>query len=175
MTAVVVPTLLGSVARCRRGARAHRGAVSREPRSKSAVRDPQRFHRLPNGDRGRRRGDPGGSNSRHQDAERQVWKWRDRCVLPLPPPAALESEPRRVDGLGAEAREAGAVQHVPSRRRTRRVQRRSSATRAWLSVVRYVITLDSDTVLPRGCGAAARRNDRASAEPRGVRSDASAA
>ena len=46
---------------------------------------------------------------------------RRRRVLPLPPAAALESEPGRVDGLGAEARQARRVQPLPPRRRRGRV------------------------------------------------------
>ena len=55
-------------------------------------------------------------------------------LLPVPSAAAVESEPRRVDGLGAEARQAGRVQPLPARRRERRVlerrgrHRRRSAT-----------------------------------------------
>ena len=39
----------------------------------------------------------------------------------------------------------------------------------WLRAVRYVITLDADTVLPRGAAARAHRHDRASAQSRRVR------
>ena len=55
----------------------------------------------------------------------------------------------RVDGLGAEARQAGGVQPVRAGAAgTRRFSRRSWATWSRSASVRYVITLDADTVLP---------------------------
>ena len=53
--------------------------------------------------------------------------------------------------------------------RRRIASRSSSATTAVLSSVKYVITLDTDTQLPRDVGATVRRRDGASAEPRALR------
>ena len=52
---------------------------------------------------------------------------------------------------------------------------RASATSAILPQVRYCITLDSDTRLPRDAARAAHRHHHASAEPAVVRSAPSAA
>ena len=76
----------------------------------------------------------------------------------------------RVDGLGAEARQAGRVQPLraaAARAEAFSVDRR--ATSAPLRAVRYVITLDADTVLPPDAAPLAGRHAGASAQPRRVR------
>ena len=82
-------------------------------------------------------------------AERQVRRRRSRRrLLPVPSRAPLEPTRRRVDGLGAQARQA----RGRSTRRSaasRRFRRRSSVPSIGLRDVKYVIALDSDTELPR--------------------------
>ena len=85
----------------------------------------------------------------------------DRHLLPLPPAAALERAGRRLDGLRAQARQAGGPERAAARR-TRIASPRSSATRRVLPEVRYVITLDTDTQLPRD---SARRDGRGAGPP----------
>ena len=92
-------------------------------------------------------------------------------VLPLPSPAPLESARGRVDGMGAEARQARRVQplraHAARARRSRIVEGDPTPMRS----VRYVITLDADTVLPPDAapllvGALAHPLNRAVYDPR---------
>ena len=74
------------------------------------------------------------------------------AILPLPPPPRLERERGALDGLGAQARQAARAQ-PPAARRDRHVVHRSTAARPSRRRVRYVITLDADTQLPRGAAA----------------------
>ncbi len=71
-----------------------------------------------------------------------------RPVLPLPPRAALERVRGPVDGVGAQAREARGAQPPPARR-DRHELRPSGRGPLDPASVRYVLTLDSDTRLPR--------------------------
>ena len=80
-------------------------------------------------------------NARHAPASA-------RRLLPLPPAAPVERAAGRLDGMGAEARQAGAVQPLPARRGARTRSPRSRGAPRRSRGVRYVITLDSDTVLP---------------------------
>ena len=147
-TAVVVPTLFGSVDAVRealenlevqflanREAHLHFAVLS--DFTDSPDRDP----------RGRRR-DPRGRRRGRARAERPLRRRPGRRVLSLPPPAPWNPQRGRLDGVGAEARQAGRVQPVPARQGDGRLLARSSATSSRSQSVRYVITLDSDTVLP---------------------------
>ena len=87
------------------------------------------------------------SNRRHADG-------RGGQLLPAPSPAPLEPPPGRLDGLGAQARQAGRAQPPAARRRAGPASLRLVGDDAALRDVRYVITLDTDTQLPRD---AARR------------------
>ena len=73
---------------------------------------------------------------------------RADIFLSLSPCAPLERPGRRLDGLRAEARQAGRSERHAARR-ARTVSRRSSARPRSCTGVRYVITLDTDTQLPR--------------------------
>ena len=148
-TAVVDPDAVRQRRGGARGARAPRGAVPRQPRGAPALRRAQRLHR-----RGHARRAPDDDAILAAAVEgvralnARYAAGRAGRVLPLPPAAALESAAGRVDGLGAQARQARRVQPLPARRRDGRVLARSSATSSALRDVRYVITLDADTVLP---------------------------
>ena len=90
-------------------------------------------------------------------------------VLPLPPPAPMESARGRVDGMGAEARQARRVQPLRPR----------PARATAFSVVEGDLDADAERALrhhprlrhraPAGRGAAARRRHGAPAQPRRVR------
>ena len=80
----------------------------------------------------------------------------DRHFLPLPSPAPLERAGRRVDGLRAQARQTHRIQR-PAARGQRIGSPQIVGDTTVLPQVRYVITLDTDTQLPRD---AARRNGR---------------
>ena len=70
-------------------------------------------------------------------------------LLPPLPPSPLESRGGEVDGLGAEAGEAGGVQSLhPGGGGGLHHDPRGHAAPA--GCLRYVITLDADTILPRG-------------------------
>ena len=99
-------------------------------------------------------------------------------VLPLPPPPPLESARGRVDGVGAEAGQARRVQPVRAGRRARAPSPSIVGDLEPIRSVRYVITLDADTVLPPDAapllvGALAHPLNRAvydpDARPRGAR------
>ena len=75
---------------------------------------------------------------------------KGRHVLPVPSPAPLESARADLDGLRAQARQAGGPEFaVCAAAVTGVASRSSSARRTVLSDVKYVITLDTDTQLPR--------------------------
>ena len=81
-----------------------------------------------------------------------------------------------MDGLGTQARQAARTEPAAARRDRHELSWRSTARAPAVPAgVRYVITLDADTRLPRGRGAAAGRQDGASAQPPAVRRRASAA
>ena len=77
-----------------------------------------------------------------------------------------------MDGLGAQARQAARTQPAAARRERHDLpaDRRPRPPVAAPADVRYVITLDADTRLPRGSGAAPDRQDGAPAEPAALRS-----
>ena len=109
-TIVVVPLLLDSAASGARRARASRGAVSRESRSRDSLRAAQRLPRRAPPRRCRRRGDRRGGGGGRARAEP---RYADcAAVLSLPSPAAVERARRRLDGMGAQARQARRVQRV---------------------------------------------------------------
>ena len=165
MTAVVVPTLLGSV-------RAVEEALEHLEVQYLANRDPnlhsQRLHRFTNRASSRRRGNTHRRISGNQSAERQVQERGGGCVFPLSSSSSLESEAEGVDGLGEEARQARAVQQVPAGRGERRVHHRHRRHQS-----AQVRSLRNHARLRHGlaarCSAAAGGNDRASAEPRALR------
>ena len=76
----------------------------------------------------------------------------------------------RVDGLGAQARQARRVQPVPARRRDGRVLH--DRRRLAVAARRATPSRSTPTRAAARRGAAARRRDRASAQPRRVRPDA---
>ena len=84
-------------------------------------------------------------------AEQRIAELNDKygpLVLPLPPPAALEPRGTGVDGIRAQAGEAGRPERAAPRRADGRFSRVVGDT-SILPQVKYVITLDADTQLPR--------------------------
>ena len=73
---------------------------------------------------------------------------RTDIFYPLPSPAALERPGQGLDGLRTQARQAGGVQRPAARTGRDRFAEIVGDT-AMLREVRYVITLDTDTQLPR--------------------------
>ena len=111
----------------------------------------------------------------HQRAERTLSRPARRLLRALSPSAHLQRPPGRVDGLGAQARQAARPQQV-SRRRIRRIPVKAGGVSAsGKRHVRYIITLDSDTQLPRGTaarrmiGAMSHPLNRAVIDPRAAR------
>ncbi len=162
-TLVVVPTMLGSAAGRRRAGRGARGALPRQPRPQPALRAADRLPRrrrastCPRDDGAARAGAPRASRRSTRSTGRRRRARRHR-LLPVPPPAPLERARARVDGPRAQARQAGRAERAAARQAARRALRRaSSATPRALPAVRYVITLDTDTQLPRDAARAARR------------------
>ena len=100
--------------------------------------------------RGRRRRSSPPRSTGVRGAERAVRARRRRTPFYLfHRPRRWNPQRGRVDGLGAEARQAGRVQPLP-RPAARRARSRPivGRRRARSAAVRYVITLDADTVLP---------------------------
>ena len=127
-TAVVVPTLFGSVEAVRE-ALEHlevQFLANREAHLHFAVLSD--FTDAPTETRDDDAGDRGGRGARASARSTPGTATGEDAVLPVPPAAALEPEPGRVDGLGAEARQAGRVQPLPARRRAARRSRASWAT-----------------------------------------------
>ena len=165
---VAIPMLLTDEAEIRGGRR----SGSRSTTSPIRIRE-LRFALLsdwsdaPSETHARRRGPPRGGARRDPGAQRAArTRGRGRRpLLGLPPPPPLERRRRRLDGLGAQARKARASSTAScAARRTRPSclpERRAPRPPA----VRYVITLDADTRLPREAARALGRHDRASAEP----------
>ena len=89
---------------------------------------------------------------------------RDRFFL-LHRPRRWNAREGVLDGLRAQARQAGRPQRAAARRRRATASRASSATCALLAGVRYVITLDTDTQLPRDAARQFVGDHGASAEP----------
>jgi cyclic beta-1,2-glucan synthetase len=69
-------------------------------------------------------------------------------LLPLPPAAPLEPGGRPVDGIRTQTRETHGVQLAPARR-LRGCFSEISGETGILPAIKYVITLDTDTQLPR--------------------------
>ncbi len=137
----------------RRGAlRAAGTALPRKPRPATAVRAPHRLGGRADGNGAERRRTREGRDRRHSEAERTPRPRRLAAVLPVPPQAAVQPVRRRVDGLGAER---GKLEEFNRLLRgatdTSYVVRTGDASKL---EVRFVLTLDADTVLPRD---AARR------------------
>ena len=139
--------------------------------------DPRARVRAPHGRRGleddaattRRLLDERGARDR--GAQRQARQGRRGPVSPPAPRAALERRRGALHGLGAQARQARGAQSPAPRATRTRASRATSATPAGLVGIRFVITLDSDTQLPMGTRAPARRPPRAPAQPRRLRRD----
>ncbi len=72
-----------------------------------------------------------------------------RYLLPLSSPAPLESQRADLDGLRAQARQACGTECASCAAAPGIASHSSSVTTAVLSNVKYVITLDTDTQLPR--------------------------
>ncbi len=142
-------------ARRRRAGRAHRGAGARQPRSAHPLRHPQRLRRHDR--RATRPATPRCSNAPAPASRRSNAKYRRRARRPL-----LPLPPRRASGTQASRRGwAGSASAARSRSSTAccaapptPASRPRSASLDVLPSVRYCITLDSDTRLPRD---AARR------------------
>ena len=111
-TAVVIPTLFGSVDGGARGAGASRGPVPGEPRSAPALRRAERLHRFSDRAPRRRRRDRGGGGRGRARAQRPLRRGPRGRLLPLSPGPPLEPAGRRLDGMGAQARQALPVQPV---------------------------------------------------------------
>ncbi len=94
--------------------------------------------------------------------------WRRSLPAVLPPPA-VQSRRGRVDGMGAEARQAARVQSIAARRTDTTFIAVGGRPPIAPRDVRYVITLDADTRLPPRCGRAACRQDGASAQSSAAR------
>ena len=172
----IVPTMLTSVAGRRRAARAPRGAGARQPRPVHPLRHPQRLRRhATRRRRAGRRGHPRARARGHRGAQPQV---RRRAR-----PTASSCSTATGSGTRASTRGwAGSASAARSRSSTgccaappTPASRRRSATSTLLPSVRYCITLDSDTRLPRDAAQAADRHHRAPAEPAAVRSARSGA
>ena len=169
-TMVIVPTMLTSVDGRRRAARAPRGAGARQPRPVHPLRDPQRLRR-----RRRARDAPDdaailAARARgHRGAQRQVRRRARRPLLPVPSRPAVERAASSA-WIGWE-RKRGKIEEF--NRLLRGATDTSFSTQVGeldvLPSVRYCITLDSDTRLPRDAAQAADRHHRAPAEPAAVR------
>ena len=147
-TAVVIPTLFGSVEAVRE-ALEHlevQFLANREAHLHFAVLSD--FTDSPTETRDGRCRDRGGRGRGRPRAQRPLRRRRRGRLLPLPPAPPLEPARGRVDGLGAQARQAGRVQPVRAGRARRAPSPSSWATWSRSASVRYVITLDADTVLP---------------------------
>ena len=97
----------------------------------------------------RRRRPAGGGHGRHRAAQRPLSeRGRRRSLPPAPSPPRSGTRRSAVDGLGAQARQAARAQ-PPAARRDRHDVPRRQAIAAVPADVRYVITLDADTRLPR--------------------------
>ena len=153
-TAVVVPTLFGSVEAVREALEHLEVQYLANRDAASAVRAPQRLHRRADRDAARRRGDPRGRGGRHSRAQRASTPTASEDAFYLfHRPRRWNPQPGRVDGLGAEARQAGRVQSLPPRRRPPARSPTIVGDPRRSGGVRYVITLDADTVLPPRRGA----------------------
>ena len=170
-TMVIVPTILDSVERGARAGGAPRSAGARQPRPAHPLRHPERLQGCRRGTAAARRGDSRpplptaieALNAKHGDGGAEP-------LLPVPSPAAMERAGRPVDGMGAQARQDRGVQPPAARRHRHQLRPDASATRTILPQVRYCITLDSDTRLPRDAARQLIGIIDASAEPRVVRS-----
>jgi cyclic beta-1,2-glucan synthetase len=85
---------------------------------------------------------------RSRGAQRNLPRRPPLHLLPVPPAAAVESLRARMDGLRAQARQAGAVQ-CPAARRCALAFSDIVGDPSLLESIQYVITLDTDTQLPR--------------------------
>ena len=74
---------------------------------------------------------------------------RQRSLLPLPSTATMECGRGRLDGLRAEARKADGVQRALCAARCAECFSEIVGDTAMLPSIKYVITLDTDTQLPR--------------------------
>ena len=134
----------------RGAARASRGARARQPRSAHPFRHPERLHRRRRPRDCRQDAAILAAARRGVDAlNARYAEGRDDRFFLVPPRAPLESARGRLDGLGAQARQDRGVQPSAARRHGHELRRSRSATPAILPRVRYCITLDSDTRLPR--------------------------
>ncbi len=136
--------------RRRASPRAPRGAGAREPRPARPLRDPERLPGREDGHERRRRGDPRRRGRRDRGAEPPARARGERPLLPLPPRPPLEPEGRASSwggsGSAGRSRSSTGSCAVPRTRRSR-VQ---VGDLSILPSVRYVLTLDADSRLPRG-------------------------
>ena len=109
-------------------------------------------------------------NEKYRAAARQ--RRRRRHLLPVPSPAPLESAGAALDGLRAQARQAGGPECAAARRRGATASRWSSATTAVLSSVQVRHHAGHRHAAAARRGAAVRRRDGASAEPPALRRSA---
>ena len=97
---------------------------------------------------------PARGPGRRTRPQRALRRRRARTASSSSTAAASGTRPGLLDGLGAQARQAVGVQPPAPRRPRHQLHRPSAATSSQLPHIRYVITLDADTQLPRD---AARR------------------
>ena len=99
-------------------ARAPGNPLPGESRPPAPLRPPDRLRRRPARDDARGRRLPPGCPRARAGPQRALSGRRARQILPLPPPPALEPGAGLLDGLGAQARQAGGVQSpAPGRSR----------------------------------------------------------
>ena len=165
-TLVVVPTMLVDARDGRGAGRGARGALPGQPRRAPALRAADRLPRRAAEQRCRATTPLLELAAQRIDELNENATARDDASSCCTGRAAGTPRERRLDGLRAQARQARRPQRAAARRRARSASRASSATSTCSADVRYVITLDTDTQLPRDAARAARRRDGASAEPR---------
>ena len=103
------------------------------------------------GGHGGGRGTGAAGTGRHRASQSEVRESSARPFFPLPSAAALECAGRGVDGVRTQTRQAGGVQRAAARSAAEGTATFAQVVgeTAVLPGVRYVITLDTDTQLPR--------------------------
>ena len=175
-TMVVVPTLLTSVDGRRRAARAPRGAGARQPRSAHPFRDPQRLRRRRT--RARQPDDDAILDAARAGIEAlnaALGPEHGRPLLPVPSRTRSGTRASRCgwDGSASAARSRSST--VCCAAPPTPASSCRSASSPSCPSIRYCITLDSDTRLPRDAAQRADRHHRAPAQPAAFRSARSAA
>ena len=118
-TLVVVPTLLTSPDGVRKLAGRSGDPLSRQPGPEPSLRAADRLPRRATARSCRGRRAAGAGPARDRGAQSRHAAGRGGSLLPVPSPPPLEPRAGRLDGLGAQARQAGGVQPPAARRRAR--------------------------------------------------------